>query len=123
LGIPGPALVVVIALQLIAGIAIPVGWNARCGAAALGPFWLATAVLFHTNFVSRNELLHFKKALAIARRNSALGSSTPLASQMGGTPKQVREIRPVRHQPAGVDRFAEAAHGRQTRSECSRADA
>lgn len=66
LGVPGPALVVVIALQLVAGIAIAVGWNARCGAAALGLFCLATAVLFHTSFASRNELLHFEKDLAIA---------------------------------------------------------
>jgi putative oxidoreductase len=66
LGVPGPALVVVIALQLVAGIAIAVGWNARSGAAALGLFCLATAVLFHTNFGSRNELLHFEKDIAIA---------------------------------------------------------
>ena len=66
LGVPAPVLVVVIALQLIAGIAIAAGWYARCGAAALGLFCLATAVLFHTNFVSRNELLHFEKDLAIA---------------------------------------------------------
>ena len=65
-GVPGPLLVVVIALQLVAGLAIATGWNARCGAAALGLFCLATAVLFHTNFAVRNELLHFEKDLAIA---------------------------------------------------------
>src|SRR4051812_28909883 len=54
LGVPGPLLVAVIALQLAAGIAIAVGWNARCGAAALAVFCLATAVLFHTNFAIRN---------------------------------------------------------------------
>jgi putative oxidoreductase len=36
------------------------------GAAAVGLFCLATAILFHTNFASRNELLHFEKDLAIA---------------------------------------------------------
>jgi putative oxidoreductase len=66
LGVPAPALVAVIALQLLASIAIAIGWNARCGAAALGLFCLATAVLFHTNFAIRNELLHFEKDLAIA---------------------------------------------------------
>jgi putative oxidoreductase len=66
LGVPGPALVLVIALQLVAGIAITVGWNARGGAAALGLFCVATALLFHTNFASRNELLHFEKDLAIS---------------------------------------------------------
>ena len=34
--------------------------------AALGLFCLATAILFHTNFASRNELLHFEKDLTIA---------------------------------------------------------
>src|SRR5580704_10376641 len=43
-----------------------VGWHARLGAAALGLFCLATAILFHTNFANRNELLHFEKDLAIA---------------------------------------------------------
>ena len=42
------------------------GWHARLGAAALGLFCLATAILFHTNFANRNELLHFEKDLAIA---------------------------------------------------------
>ncbi len=66
LGVPAFAVAPVIALQLVAGIAIAVGWYARCGAAALGLFCLATAMLFHTNFAIRNELLHFEKDLAIA---------------------------------------------------------
>ena len=66
MGVPAFAPPLVIALQLIAGAAIAVGWYARCGAAALGLFCLATAFLFHTNFAVRNELLHFEKDLAIA---------------------------------------------------------
>jgi len=65
-GIPPLVLIATIALQLAAGIAIAAGWHARLGAAALGLFCLATAVLFHANFASRNELLHFEKDLAIA---------------------------------------------------------
>ena len=65
-GVPAPALVATIGLQLVAGIAIAAGWHARLGAAALGLFCLATAMLFHTNFAVRNELLHFEKDLAIA---------------------------------------------------------
>jgi putative oxidoreductase len=65
-GIPVFALILTIALQLAAGIAITVGWQTRLGAAALGLFCVATAVLFHTNFASRNELMHFEKDLAIA---------------------------------------------------------
>jgi putative oxidoreductase len=65
-GVPALALIGTIALQLVAGIAIAVGWHTRLGAAALGLFCLATAILFHTNFTNRNELLHFEKDLAIA---------------------------------------------------------
>ena len=35
-------------------------------ALALGLFCLATAMLFHTNFAIRNELLYFEKDIAIA---------------------------------------------------------
>ena len=66
MGVPAAALVPTIALQLVAGLAIAVGWRARLGAVALGLFCLTTAALFHTNFVNRNELLHFEKDLAIA---------------------------------------------------------
>ena len=66
IGIPALLLVPTIALQLVAGIAIAVGWHARFGAAALGLFCLSTATLFHTNYANRNELLHFEKDLAIA---------------------------------------------------------
>jgi putative oxidoreductase len=65
-GVPTVALIATIGLQLVAGIAIVVGWHARLGAAALGLFCLATALLFHTNFANRNGLLHFEKDLAIA---------------------------------------------------------
>jgi putative oxidoreductase len=66
LGVSRYLLVATIALQLVAGLAVATGWRARAGAAALGLFCLATALLFHTNFDSRNELLHFEKDLAIA---------------------------------------------------------
>jgi len=66
LGVPPSLLIATIALQLSAGVAIAVGWQARLGAAALGLFCLATAILFHTNFDNRNEFLHFEKDLAIA---------------------------------------------------------
>jgi putative oxidoreductase len=66
IGVPALALIPTIGLQLVAGIAITVGWHARLAATALGLFCLATAILFHTNFANRNELLHFEKDLAIA---------------------------------------------------------
>ena len=65
-GVSASLLVATIALQACAGVAIALGWAVRPGAAALGLFCVATAILFHTNFASRNELLHFEKDLAIA---------------------------------------------------------
>jgi putative oxidoreductase len=66
LGVPTPVLAATIALQIAAGLAIALGCYARVGAAALGLFCLATAILFHNNFAVRNELLHFEKDIAIA---------------------------------------------------------
>jgi putative oxidoreductase len=66
MGVPPPLLVATIALQFFGGIAIAIGCQARLAAAVLGLFCLATALLFHTNFTNRNELLHFDKDLAIA---------------------------------------------------------
>ncbi|MDI1263108.1 MAG: DoxX family protein [bacterium] len=66
IGVPAFVLGATIVLQLLAGAAIALGWWTRAGAGALGLFCLATAMLFHTNFSVRNELLHFEKDLAMA---------------------------------------------------------
>jgi putative oxidoreductase len=66
LGIGTPILVMTIALQLGAGLSVATGFFARVGATLLGLFCIATALLFHTDFASQNELLHFEKDLAIA---------------------------------------------------------
>nr|WP_292572861.1 DoxX family protein [Mesorhizobium sp.] len=66
LGVGTPLLLATIALQLGAGLSVALGILARLGAVALGLFCLMTASLFHTNFASQNELLHFEKDLAIA---------------------------------------------------------
>ncbi|WP_292578277.1 DoxX family protein, partial [Mesorhizobium sp.] len=66
LGFGTPLLIATIALQLGAGLSVALGILARLGAIGLGLFCLMTASLFHTNFASQNELLHFEKDLAIA---------------------------------------------------------
>ena len=65
-GVSLPLLVATIALQLGAGLSVASGLLTRLGAIGLGLFCLATATLFHTNFASQNELLHFEKDFAIA---------------------------------------------------------
>ncbi|TPM34356.1 DoxX family protein [Mesorhizobium sp. B2-3-5] len=66
LGVGLPLLVATIVLQLGAGLSVASGLLTRLGAIGLGLFCLATATLFHTNFASQNELLHFEKDLAIS---------------------------------------------------------
>ncbi|PZV40544.1 DoxX family protein [Mesorhizobium kowhaii] len=66
LGVSSLLLITTIALQLGAGLSVGLGLLTRLGAVSLGLFCLATAALFHTNFASQNELLHFEKDLAIA---------------------------------------------------------
>jgi putative oxidoreductase len=66
LGIGTPLVIATIALQIVAGLSVGLGFSTRLGAVALGLFCVATAALFHTNFANHNELLHFEKDLAIA---------------------------------------------------------
>jgi len=66
LGVAAPIATATILLQLSAGLAIAIGLMTRLAAFGLGLFCLLTATLFHTNFASHNELLHFEKDLAIA---------------------------------------------------------
>jgi putative oxidoreductase len=77
LGVPGPLAAATILLQLGAGFAIAVGWQTRAAALSLGLFCVATAVIVHTNFAARNELLHFEKDLAIAGGMLALAIGGP----------------------------------------------
>ncbi|NYT34404.1 DoxX family protein [Rhizobium sp. WYCCWR 11128] len=66
LGLSAPLALATIALQIGAGLSVATGFLSRLGALALALFCLATAMLFHTNLASQNELLHFEKDLAIA---------------------------------------------------------
>ena len=64
--VPAVLLPAVIALELVGGVMIAIGWRARLAAAALAVFCVLAAALFHFNFADRNQLLHFEKDLAIA---------------------------------------------------------
>jgi len=95
LGLPAIVTFGVVALQLGAGLSVAAGLLSRLGSVALGLFCLATAFLFHTNFASQNELLHFEKDLAIA------GGMFVLAVRGAGSisidnlvKRQVKEVHP-----------------------------
>jgi len=88
LGVSAAAAVGAIALQLVAGTALATGWGLRLAAPALGLFCVATAIGFHMNLTSHNELLHFEKDLAIAGGLFALYASE--------TRRQLAEAPPAR---------------------------
>jgi putative oxidoreductase len=65
-GVPGQLLPLAIALELGCGLLILCGYYTRAAALLLAGFCVAAAVLFHSKFGDRNQLLHFEKDLAIA---------------------------------------------------------
>jgi putative oxidoreductase len=65
-GVPGMLIPAAIALESTCAVLILLGYHARMAALLLAGFCVATAVVFHTRFGNRNELLHFEKDLAIA---------------------------------------------------------
>lgn len=65
-GVPVELLPLAIAIELIGGTLIVLGYRTRIAALLLAIFCVATAVLFHAKFSDRNQLLHFEKDLAIA---------------------------------------------------------
>jgi len=77
-GLPGWLLPFAIALELVGGLLVIAGLYTRVAALALAVFCIATAVIFHNKFGTRNELLHFEKDLAIA------GGFLVLAARGGG---------------------------------------
>lgn len=65
-GVPGALLPLVIALEVLGGLAVLVGWQTRVAAIALAVFSLAAAVLFHADFGDQTQMTMFLKNLAIA---------------------------------------------------------
>jgi len=55
-----------VAVELIGGIALLVGFKTRWAAAALALFSIATALFFHTNWGDIDMKIHFFKNLAMA---------------------------------------------------------
>ena len=65
-GVPTELLPLAIGFELGCGLLILFGYQTRIAALLLAGFCVATAILFHTRFADRNQLLHFEKDLAIA---------------------------------------------------------
>ena len=65
-GLPSLLLWPTIALELLAGIALVVGYKTRLVAFALAAFCILTAALFHNNFADQMQMILFLKNIAIA---------------------------------------------------------
>jgi putative oxidoreductase len=66
LGVPGALLPIVIAVEVLGGIAIVLGWKTRAMALLLAGFSLLTAMIFHHNFGDQIQSIMFLKNLSIA---------------------------------------------------------
>ena len=65
-GVPGMLLPVVIAVELLGGLAIILGWHARLAAFLLAGFSLLSGLLFHANFGDQMQMIMFMKNLGLA---------------------------------------------------------
>ena len=65
-GVPGFLLPLVIAVELLGGLAVLLGWQTRVAAFLLAGFTLLSALLFHFDFGDQGQTIQFMKNLAIA---------------------------------------------------------
>lgn len=66
MGVPGSLLPVVIALELLGGIAILIGYQTKIVAFLLGGFTFLAAIIFHSDFSQQMQMILFMKNLAIS---------------------------------------------------------
>ena len=66
MGVSSTMLPLVIALEVVGGIAIVIGFKARLVALAMAGFSLLSALLFHTNFSDQTQTIMLMKNIAIA---------------------------------------------------------
>jgi len=65
-GLPGGLLPVVIALELVGGLMVIVGFKVKWAAYALAGFSLVAGIIFHSNFADQMQMILFMKNASIA---------------------------------------------------------
>ncbi len=78
MGVPGALLPLVIAVEVLGGLAVLLGWHTRVAAFLLAGFSLLSALLFHANVSDHSQMINFMKNIAIA------GGFLMIVSQGGG---------------------------------------
>jgi putative oxidoreductase len=66
MGVPTLLLWPTIALELLGGLAVAVGFKVRYAALALAGFSVLTAIIFHSNFAEQMQSILFLKNIAMA---------------------------------------------------------
>ena len=66
MGVPGNLLPLVIALEVLGGAAIMLGWQTRIVAVLFAGFCVVSAAIFHADFSDQNQMIHFMKNVSIA---------------------------------------------------------
>jgi len=66
MGVPGALLPLVIALEVLGGLAIILGWQTKIASLALAGFCVVSAVMFHNDFNNQAEMSSFMKNVTIA---------------------------------------------------------
>jgi putative oxidoreductase len=65
MGVPGAVLPLVIALEVLGGLAVIVGFQARWASIVLAGFTVIAAVIFHTDFGDKMQMIMFMKNMSI----------------------------------------------------------
>ena len=65
MGVPGLLLPVVIALEIIGGLMVIVGFKVQWAAFALAGFTVVAALIFHSNLVDQMQMILFMKNISI----------------------------------------------------------
>jgi putative oxidoreductase len=65
-GVPGQLLPLVIALEILGGLAVALGWHARLAAFLLAGFSLLSGLIFHADFGDQMQMIMFWKNLGLA---------------------------------------------------------
>lgn len=76
-GVPGFLLPPVIALEILGGIALVVGFQTRLAALALSGFSISSALLFHLDLADQMQFIMFFKNLAMAGGLLLLANQRP----------------------------------------------